>query len=381
MQYILVLLALLLSLAFGLFSMPLIIKYCIRHHLYDLPNERKVHHNKIPRLGGICFFPSMLLAAIVIIFLNYGASTITFSLWSVYFFMSLMIIYITGLVDDLTGLKATTKLIMQIIAASFMPISGLWINNLYGFFGITDIPFFIGAPLTVFMIVFIDNAMNLIDGIDGLCSGLSILSLSGFLFCFLREGLLLYCLLIAGLIGVLIAFMRFNLFGNPTKHQKIFMGDSGSLSLGFILGFLLVKFTMDNPSVMPFRRDSLMLSSTMLIIPIFDVVRVSLDRLIHRRPIFGADKNHLHHKLMRAGFSQHQTLIIILMLSITIMVLNLVLYHLFFFTITFLVDIVFWTLFQVFINQMIKHQGKQPFEMCKLEQEKSHPTKKEDCSC
>ncbi len=364
MQYILIILALLLSLVCGLISMPLIIRYCISHHLYDLPNERKIHHNKIPRLGGICFLPSMLLATIAIIFLNREEATVTFSLWSVNFFISLAIIYLTGLVDDLTGLNATTKLIMQIIAASFMPMSGLWINNLYGFFGIYAIPFFVGAPLTVFIMVFIDNAMNLIDGIDGLCAGLSILSLGGFLYCFLREGLLLYCLLIAGLIGVLIAFMKFNLFSDPSRKQKIFMGDSGSLSVGFILGFLLVKFTMDNPGVMPFRRDSLMLSSTMLIVPIFDVIRVSLDRLFHKRPIFDADKNHIHHKLIRAGFTQHQTLIIILSLSLSLMVMNIILYHIFYFSITFVIDVILWMIFHITINMKIKARGEHPFVVC-----------------
>jgi UDP-N-acetylmuramyl pentapeptide phosphotransferase/UDP-N-acetylglucosamine-1-phosphate transferase len=249
------------------------------------------------------------------------------------------------------------------LAASLMPLSGLYINNLYGLWGIYDIPLWLGAPLTVFVIVFINNAINLIDGIDGLSAGLSLLSLCGFLYCFMNEGLFLYSILITGLIGVLLTFLYFNLFGKVEKGTKIFMGDSGSLTLGFILGFLLVKFSMDNPNIMPFRSDSLMISCTLLMVPVFDVFRVIFVRIIHKQPIFNADKNHIHHKLMRAGLNQHQALIVILLFSMLFMTVNILLSMVLDFSYIIIIDVVIWLLFHYVLNGIIRKNGQKAFQI------------------
>ncbi len=350
--------AFVLSALCGFISIPVILDFCKRKRLYDIPNERKVHANAIPRLGGICFMPSMLLAFVgSIFFLDYqaGLDKLDISLWSIMFFISLMLIYVTGIIDDIIGLNAVTKFTVQVVAASFLPLSSLYINNLYGFLGIHEIPFWVGAPLTVFTIVFIDNAINLIDGIDGLAGGLSLLALGGFLFCFTVEDLWVYSILIAGLMGVIVAFLYFNIWGKVEKNTKLFMGDSGSLTLGFILGFLFVKFAMDNPMVMPFRTDSLMLSLTLLIIPMFDVVRVVLVRLHHRKPLFSADKNHIHHRLMQAGMTQHQVLITILLFAVAYAVINLFLYQIVGLILTWiiLIDIVIYVLFHHMVSSFI----------------------------
>ena len=326
---IITLTAFLLSALSGFIMIPQIMNYAKRKKLYDIPNERKVHKNAIPRLGGISFMPSMILATIIaIILFSHLAENpkLLVSPWSIIFCMSLMIIYTTGVIDDIIGLTATTKFIAQIIAATLLPLSGLYINNLYGLFGINEIPAYVGIPITIFIIVFIDNAINLIDGIDGLAGSLTLLALLGFLYCFSREGLWIYSVLIAGLAGVLIPYLWFNIFGNPDKNRKIFMGDSGSLTLGYILAFLFVKFAMHNPNVMPFRKDSLLLSITILLVPVFDVLRVIVIRLKQHKPLFQADKNHLHHKLMASGYTQHQALIIILMLAVAYAVVNIILY-------------------------------------------------------
>jgi UDP-N-acetylmuramyl pentapeptide phosphotransferase/UDP-N-acetylglucosamine-1-phosphate transferase len=266
----------------------------------------------------------MMTAFIVLLFFlsNTQQQQIEVNIWSASFLMGTAVIYVVGIVDDLIGLNAQTKFVVQIIAASLLPFSGLYINNLYGFLGIQEIPFWFGAPFTVFIIVFIDNAINLIDGIDGLAGGLSFLALCGFLYCFLYEGIFTYSILIAGLMGVLLSYLYFNIWGNPSKNRKIFMGDSGSLTLGFILGFLFVKYAMYNPEVMPYHKDGLMISITMLIVPMFDVVRVVVMRLRKRRPLFDADKNHIHHKLMRAGLSQHKALAAILAIALAFAAVN-----------------------------------------------------------
>ena len=213
-----VIFAFIISLISGAVLIPVIIKFCRKHKLYDLPDTRKLHNTMIPRLGGIAFLPSMLFAFIMsLLVLSHvlGGMEVTIGLWSCVFIVSIFIIYSVGVIDDLIGLGPKVKFLAQTLSALLLPLSGLYINNLYGFLGIWDVPFYIGAPLTVFVLVYIDNAINLIDGIDGLAGGLAVISLLGFLFCFMREGVWAYSVLIAGLIGVLTAYLYFNVFGNP----------------------------------------------------------------------------------------------------------------------------------------------------------------------
>lgn len=360
---LLIICTLLVSLVGGFILIPTIVKFCKEHNFYDHPNARKLHKCNVPRLGGVCFLPCMFVAfllAILILSQDTTGYQVTMSLWSVLFCVALLIIYAIGLVDDLMELSAGLKFIAQIIAASLLPIGGLYINNLYGLGGIHEIPLYVGAPLTVFVIVFIDNAINLIDGIDGLSSGLALLSLCGFLFNFMHEGIYLYSMLIAGLIGVLIAFMYYNVLGKEGKN-KIFMGDSGSLTIGFILGFLFVKFSMDNPNVKPFRHDSILLAYTLLIVPVFDVCRVILVRFIHHKPIFGADKNHIHHKLIRTGLTQHQALGVILATALVFIGVNLLMSL--WCNINYIVtaDIALWIGLQVVIDRFIHRNGQKVF--------------------
>jgi UDP-GlcNAc:undecaprenyl-phosphate GlcNAc-1-phosphate transferase len=346
--------AFLLSILSGFFMIPSIMNFCKKKGLYDIPNKRKIHHNLVPRLGGISFLPSMLLAFFVALMALGGqihGRQITISIWSIGFMVSLLLIYAIGIVDDLIGVGAKIKFIVQIIAAYILTLCGLYINNLYGLFGIHEISYWIGMPLTIFVIVFIVNSINLIDGIDGLAASLSIIALSGFLYCFIREKMTVYCILIAGLIGILIPYLYFNLFGKVENNRKIFMGDSGSLTLGFILGFLFVKYSMDNRNLMPFSNDRIMLGYSLLIIPVFDVVRVIIHRLRNHKSIFVADKNHIHHKLMRAGLTQHQALIVILLLAVFIIILNILIFKHVGITWLVLIDVFIYTLFHILLSR------------------------------
>ena len=361
-NYIFIIASFLLSMACGLACIPYIIRFCMKKGLYDMPGGRKVHKNAIPRLGGISFMPSMFLASLIVMVV-FGAQTgtgqIQISYWTVGFFVSLLIIYFVGIVDDMAGLGARTKFTAQIVAAAILPLSGLYINNLYGLCGIYELPYLVGAPLTLFTVVFICNAINLIDGIDGLSAGLSFIALSGFLFCFFQQEMPLYCILVAGLMGVLLAFLYYNLFGRSEKHQKIFMGDSGSLTLGYILGFFCVKLSMHNPHVMCYRPDALLLSCTFVLVPIFDVVRVSLVRIAHHVSIFHADKNHIHHKLMRSGLNQHQSLIVIYLLAVFYIVANIALYRLSVRQdIIVVADVLVWFVFHQALNRFIVRNGQ-----------------------
>ena len=348
----------------GFIMIPQILSFCKKRKLYDTPDARKIHKNAVPRLGGVSFMPSMLIATVVAllawIYTSKG-NKIGVSPWSIFFGVGITVIYITGVLDDIFGVRAKKKLLMQIIVASLLPMSYLYINNLYGFLGIYEIPPLVGAVLTVGVLVFIMNSINLIDGIDGLSASLTLIALCGLFYIFQREQIWIYCILIAGLMGVLIPFLYHNIWGKQEKNQKIFMGDSGSLTLGYILGVLLIKFCMYNPHVMPYQKGATLLSVTLLLVPTFDVFRVIIVRILHRKPIFRADKNHIHHKLMRAGMTQHQALISIIALSLIFIIINLSLFNQLLVTWIIAIDIIIYIAFQYTLDIFIRRKGGLPF--------------------
>lgn len=342
---------------------PLVVRFCRIKRLYDLPNERKVHKTFVPRLGGVCFIPCMVISfmlAMAIVSSISAGTSLGLSLWSCYFAVGLLAIYSVGMVDDIVGVSPRTKFLVQIFAASILPFSGLYINTLYGFCGIGEIPFWVGAPLTIFVIVFIDNAINLIDGIDGLAASLASIALLGFFVLFLLELLLPYCIIVAGLLGVLVAFIRFNLFGKQGVN-KTFMGDTGSLTLGFILGTLFVKCSMVRVNVEPSTIGGMPVACSFLVVPIFDVCRVVIIRFIHRRPVFKADKNHIHHKMLRAGMTQHQALCTIMIMSLLFIIVESLYGERIGFTMTIVADIVLWVIIQQFLDWFIRRNGKKVF--------------------
>ena len=361
------------SMLTGFCVIPAILNFCRKKKLYDIPDERKVHHAAIPRLGGVSFLPSMLLAAIIML-LAYesiaGVQKITLNYWTVSCIISLFIIYTIGIIDDVVGLGAKTKFVFQLIAASLLPLSGLYINNLYGFLGIYEIPFYIGFPLTVLCIAFVDNAMNLIDGIDGLSAGLSVIALCGFMYGFYCIETYVYCVIIAGLMGVLLAYMYYNIFGKAEKGLKIVMGDSGSLTLGFMLSFFLIKLSMNRPDLIPDGKfhlsifgnemtyDSVCMvyAYTLLIVPTFDVFRVIFVRLYHHTPIFNPDKRHIHHKFLAAGLNQHQALLCILGIQILFIAVNGIMMPHFGITTIVCCDIIIFVVINMAITRIINRR-------------------------
>ena len=355
--------AFILSMACGIFFIPTVLKFCKKKKLYDIPTLRKVHSAPIPRLGGITFIPSMMISAVAVLLIiatNNIQDKISLSMWSVGFILSLSIIYSVGIIDDLIGLNAKVKFAAQILAASIIPFFGLQINNLYGLFGIYEIPSVIGIPLTILIFVFIDNALNLIDGIDGLATSLSIIALLGFFYCFVPYDLIAYEVMIAGLLGVLAVYLYYNMWGKVEKGTKIFMGDSGSLTLGFFLAFLFVKAIAVNPNVMPMSPKRILIAYSLLIIPTFDVVRVVLHRIRNRKPIFDADKCHIHHKILAMGYNQHYTLFIIILLDIVFIGINVVLGKMNVgLTGILLIDIALYTMLHIGINQKINLKSRE----------------------
>ena len=356
-DYLLYLGAILVSMGCGFVAIPAITKFCLKYNIYDQPNGRKIHHQPIPRLGGISFVPGMLLASVIVLFLmSTGIQReIQVSLWSLYFIISLLIIYATGIIDDLVGLNATVKFSIEIAATCILPAANLYISNLYGLFGIYTIPFWIGAPLTILVLVFTCNAINLIDGIDGLSASLTVIALTGFFLCFIEERLFYYCIMIAALIGVLVPYLYYNVFGSAEKRNKIFMGDSGSLSLGFILGFLAVKLCMDTPRAV-YNTHRIIWAWSFLAVPCFDVVRVFFFRIMHGRSPFQPDKKHIHHKLMACGLNQHKALVAIITLQLAIIATSFIMVDTISPTVIFIIDVTLYSMVNLAANYFIKQK-------------------------
>ena len=316
------------SFVFTVLLMPWLIALCRQKGLYDQPNERKVHKNSIPRLGGLLFAPAMSIG-IVAGYLFLGVSVESsqlpvFRLSTMILMAGLFLIYLIGVLDDLLGLSARVKFAVQLAASAFMPLCGLYINNLYGLFGLWEIPFWAGSVLTVFLCLLIVNSVNLIDGIDGLSSGLSMFALSGFAALFWQLGVESYTLVSLGLIGTVLAFFFFNVFGSERCGTKTFMGDTGSLVLGYTLAYLAIKYAMNNPMVLAPRPHGMAVVITLLAVPVFDLVRVACMRLLNRKGIFHPDKTHVHHLALAAGFSMTRSLLLILGLQLLIIGVNAV---------------------------------------------------------
>ena len=254
----------------------------------------------------------------------------------------LTLLYLTGITDDLIGVRYRQKFVIQILCACFFSISELWINDLYGLLGIYAIPNWIGIPFTILTIVFITNAINLIDGIDGLASGLSSVALLVFGLLFIEKGLWMYSMLAFSTLGVLVPFFYYNVFGNAERARKIFMGDTGSLTLGYILSFLAIKYSQNNPEVISNTKGTFLIAFSTLIIPAFDVIRVVMVRLRNGKSPFEPDKNHIHHKFLAMGFTPRKAMIIIILISCAFSAVNILLIPWVNNTVILIGDIVAW---------------------------------------
>ena len=349
----------------GRIIIPNILLVSFRKRLFDAPDARKIHHNLVPRLGGVSFFPVVLFCVCLFIALRllWGGDVdalfpchITIEL--LLFASGLTLLYIIGVADDLVGVRYRKKFLVQILAALMLPLSGLYINNLYGLFGIYTVIPFLGIPLTLLLVVFITNAINLIDGIDGLASGLSMVALVVFGILFVLENLWVYALTSFVTIGVLISFFSYNVFGKAERGRKIFMGDTGSLMLGYLLSLFTVKYCMfagDDVS-MDVVGSPVLVAFSVLLIPSLDVVRVVLRRVRNGKNPFLPDKTHIHHKFLAMGFTPRMAMVSILLMSACFCVLNLFLAGRMNNTLLFILDILIWTGLNMWFDVRIKRK-------------------------
>lgn len=350
---------------------PKISLVSFRRRLFDQIDRRKIHTAQIPRLGGIAFFPCIFVAVSFVIVchnLRYGFNILdlisTTRLLTL--FSSLFVLYLMGIMDDLIGVRYRSKFIIQIMCGTLMVASGFFFNNLYGLFGIYEVPGWIGMPFTVFIIVYILNAINLIDGIDGLASGLSMIAFLAFGSICLYLHWWIYAFIAFAAFGVLIPFFYYNVFGQVSRGRKIFMGDTGSLTIGMLLAILAIRLSMFDPIKEGIFAGSIIVAFSFLIVPMLDVVRVVIHRLRCGKSPFLPDKNHIHHKFMALGLSQHQAMVSIVGIAFFFALLNVSMIHYLSTTMLFLLDVLIWTLMHICITVKInkklnlEKQSEQP---------------------
>ena len=350
----------------GRIIIPNILIISLRKRLFDVPDERKVHKRPIPRLGGVTFFPVILFSLCVFttvrLMTGHGpAETSTTDLVCEFLFLTggLTLLYIVGIADDLIGVRYRKKFLVQIISAAMFPLSGLYINNFYGLFGIYLIPAEVGIPLTMLLVVFITNAINLIDGIDGLASGLSMVALLVFGVLFVHFQMWSYAMLAFVTVGVIIPFFSYNVFGSADLGRKIFMGDTGSLTLGYILSFFVIKYCMYEPDMLLTMKTSpVLVSFSVLMVPCLDVIRVVLRRARNKRALFMPDKTHIHHKFLAMGFSPRRALVTIQLMSACFCAFTIVAILYMNNTLVFVIDVVVWMLLNLWFDHVINRKMK-----------------------
>lgn len=361
-----------LSLVFVAIVIPAIVSVADKIHLYDTQDGRKVHQGEVPRLGGIAFLPAILftLLAVLAIMTRFLPESLHVTYAPITEIMmaaaGCVLLYLVGIMDDVIGVSYRSKFIVQFLAAVLLCCSGLYISDLHGVFGIRSVSPFIGVPLTVLITVFIINSINLIDGIDGLASGLCIFSVLGFAVMFHKLTMAMNLVLAMSMLGVLVMFYLYNTLGKRGK-TKIFMGDTGSLTMGFLLAFFTIElccFKWDRVDLAllgktePFYTgDQLFVYGiSLVIIPVLDVFRVFYSRIRDGKSPFKPDRRHIHHKFLAMGFSMRQARWSIFAMSFVFCALNILMSFVLCWNINIIIaiDLVIWVAFNLYISKCVR---------------------------
>jgi UDP-GlcNAc:undecaprenyl-phosphate GlcNAc-1-phosphate transferase len=278
--------------------------------------ERHLHHAPLPRLGGVAIFAAFVLSLSVALLISFLRPNMQFgSSWRTLATILVpgLFIFLLGLYDDIRSIGPYPKFTIQAIAATMLWLGGLRILDLPVLFGARQFPWFIGLALTILWVIGITNAFNLIDGLDGLAAGSALFStLVVFVVALLSHSSLVALMSIA-LTGAILGFLRFNF--NPAT---IFLGDSGSLFIGFLLSALALEGTQKAPTVIAVAIPVVSFG-----LPILETSLSVLRRWISGRPVFTADREHIHHKLLQLGLSHRQVVIVLYAVSALFALLSL----------------------------------------------------------
>lgn len=307
-----------LSFLLGFVLMPLVIRIAKKKDFVVRPNKRMCHTGSIPNIGGIDICISFLFTYLVFEFNTLQQSQ--------FLMIGLLSIVVVGLVDDVLVLSPLAKLLGEVLAGiAMIGFADLRITHLHNFCGIEQIGILSSYLISFLILVAVINAINLIDGIDGLASGLGMLYCLFFAIYFGMAGETAWSIMAISLIGSLAVYFCFNVFGGK---QKIFMGDSGALLLGYVLSAFVFHFCEINAyHQVP---DSLHMSAApavalcLMTVPIFDTIRVSFTRIKHHKSPFRPDRNHIHHLLLNTGLNHIQTTGVLFLVSLIFIALALV---------------------------------------------------------
>lgn len=299
-----------------LIATPSLIKVAKLKHLVDEPGEsRKVHRRSVPTIGGIVIFAGTIIAYCLWFpskegwqFGNNYDAIGALNEFK-YLVACMFILFFLGVKDDIIGVSPSKKLLIHIAVGIILVfVADIRISQFWGLFGITDIPYWFSITLTMFVYIVVVNAINLIDGVDGLAAGVGLIASMAFAFWFYKTGDQPLALLAMGLAGSLFGFLIYNF-----QPARIFMGDSGSLIIGVVLFVLAVKMIelgfLKERSVAMNYVSKPVLAMAILSYPLIDTLRVFILRASQGRSPFSADRNHIHHKLLALGLSHRQTAI------------------------------------------------------------------------
>ena len=298
--YVSVMLSFIISFLLTFITIPKIIRVSYRKQLMDIPGSRSSHIRKVPRLGGVAIYFAILVVTSIF------CSEMLFE--TTYFVAALVFLFFIGLMDDLLIVAPRKKLITQLISAAMIVIgANVRIESFFGLFGIYELPYLISVAVSIFTIIVIINSYNLIDGIDGLASGVGILISLSFVFIFFRLFDYSMGYLAIAIMASLLAFLYFNL----SNHYKIFMGDTGSMVVGYLIAFMAIKFLNLSSMSWVMIKSGPVVAIAILIVPLVDTLSVFIIRILQGKSPFTADQNHIHHRLIRLGFTHVQTTLLI----------------------------------------------------------------------
>ena len=285
-----------------------ILKFFIKYNIIDNINQRSSHATIATRSGGISIFISIFIISIYCYINN-------FEIYDFSIIIPLCLLLIVGLYDDMYNIDFKLKFIFQIIAAKILIDSGLIIDNLHGILGIFELNRIIAQLITIFIIVAIINSINFIDGIDGLASSIILL------FIIMFEFFALSTTPFINLSLILIASIMPMFFFNLKKKNKVFLGDSGSLFLGGIVSTYVIFILSQQYIIKPeFDLHKVLFVLSILIYPIIDITRITVKRIAQKKSPFEADKNHLHHILLKSTKSHLKTSLIIIVISLSFII-------------------------------------------------------------
>ncbi|WP_034256821.1 MraY family glycosyltransferase [Adhaeribacter aquaticus] len=289
----------------AMFAVPSIIYVAHLKNILDKPNLRTVHESLTPRLGGLAVFGGFMSALTIFGDLSNGVQQLL---------AGCIILFFIGLKDDLVTISPAKKFAVQLLATGIvMIIADIRITSFQGILGIHELPVGISYAFTFLVIVGITNAINLIDGLDGLAGSMVLIISCTFGWFFYQHGGVMYqnfSYVAVCLIGGILGFLRYNF-----HKASIFMGDTGSLVCGFIISVMTIQFiemqaVPSSPSV----------AIGILFIPLFDTLRVSIIRISKGISPFSPDKNHIHHRVLGMGFQQMNTVLILAFINIAVIV-------------------------------------------------------------